>query len=279
MLNLDTPWAQGTFVAFDLETSGKYPLEAEICEMAAVKWSQGQEVGRWSSLIRPSRPMSPEVIAIHKITNEMVAQAPSLKEKLPEFLDFLGEAIGVAHHAPFDMGFLMADIERFNLTHPPGPVLCTSLLSRQLIPESGNHRLSTLSRFLGLPQGQGHRALYDAETCWGVALQCLGRLGEEASLAQVFRAQGGPLHWSNYSLKVLGLRPEMDLLVQAIRQGREVDLVYSGGSRPGQARRVRPLGLVRNPRGDFVVAVESGQDQSKRYLLDKILEVSFPLSR
>jgi DNA polymerase III subunit epsilon len=52
-----TPWRDLTFVGFDTETSGKYPIESEICEIAAVKWRGGQIVERFESLIKPSKPM------------------------------------------------------------------------------------------------------------------------------------------------------------------------------------------------------------------------------
>ncbi len=275
---LDTPWKDCSFVAFDLETSGKYPLEAEVCEMAAVKWASGQIVDRWQTLIRPRKIMSDEVIAIHHITNEMVAEAPPIEDQLGGFLEFMADSVGIAHHAPFDMGFLMVDIERLGLPPPISPVLCTSLLSRRLIPESGNHRLGTLTRLLGLPEGQSHRALYDAETCLAVALECFTRLGEAASLDKIIQVQEVKLNWRDYSVQSLSGRPGFQHLISATQSGQKVDLTYAGGSRPGKSRRVLPIGLVRNPRGDFLVACEEGQQQSKRYLLDKIQAVSLSSS-
>ena len=88
---MKTPWYDATWVAIDLETTGKYPLDAEICEMAAVKWRGGQIVDTFHSLIKPVHRMSDEVIAIHNITNEMVEGAPSLSEKLSEFRQFIDD--------------------------------------------------------------------------------------------------------------------------------------------------------------------------------------------
>ena len=64
------------FVVLDLETSGKYPIESQICEIAAVKWLGGKEVDSYQTLVKPDHQMSDFVISIHNITNEMVKDAP-----------------------------------------------------------------------------------------------------------------------------------------------------------------------------------------------------------
>ena len=81
-MNLNTPLSELKLIAFDLETSGKYPVGFEICEMAAVKWHKGQVIETFESLIKPSKTMSEEVIAIHGITNEMVTDQASISEKI-----------------------------------------------------------------------------------------------------------------------------------------------------------------------------------------------------
>src|SRR5690554_250746 len=104
-MNLDVKWSEVDWVAFDTETSGKYPLESEICEIAAVRWSKGSIVGHFRSFVKVSKPMSDEVIAIHNITNEMLVDAPPMSDVLPKFNEFIAGAFLIAHHAPFDMGF------------------------------------------------------------------------------------------------------------------------------------------------------------------------------
>ena len=263
-----------TFVAFDLETSGKYPLDAEICELGAVKWRDGKVIDTFQSLIKPSKPMGEDVIKIHNITNEMVEDAPTISEKIAEFHSFLGDAYGIAHHAPFDLGFLTIEFERAGLQIPMKPCFCTSLLARKMIPESHNHRLKTLVDYLKINMGQAHRALDDAEACLQVALKCFERIGD-VSIDEMLAKQGGGLSWANYSIRELEAKTHQQVLIQAIRTGgRSVQLVYDGGSRPGQAREVRPIGLVRNPDGDFLVAIEAGDTKPKRYLLEKINGVS-----
>jgi len=207
----------------------------------------------------------------------MVIDAPPIAAKVGEFHQFLGEAVAVAHHAPFDLGFMAIEFEKQGLGLPSTPVLCTSLLSRAVIPESPNHRLQTLVNFLGIEGGQAHRALDDAIACLNLMFKCLDRLGKGKTVGEVFKAQGPQLIWRDFSLQNLRCNRVMEEVISALREQRLVEIIYRGGSRPGQPRTVMPLGLVRNPNGDFLVAREEkeGTDNSleeipKRYFLEKV---------
>jgi len=267
---LNTTWHDLTFVAFDTETSGKYPLESQICEIAATKWRAGQEVETYQTLIQPDEPMSDFVIGIHNITNEMVADAPKVRDVIGDFHTFLKGAVTIAHHAPFDLGFVAPEFEEGGLPLPDEPALCTSLLGRKLIRESSNHKLQTLVNVLNIEGGQAHRALDDARACLQVALECFRRAGEDSTLRDLIQLQGRELCWQHYSMNDLKEEERTANLIKAIREKREATIVYQGGSRPGKARVIQPLGLVRNPNGDFLVASENGRMPPKRYTLDKV---------
>lgn len=262
-------WRELEFIGFDTETTGKYPLGAEVCEVAAVKWKDGKVIDTFQTLLKPSQPMGAEVIAIHGITNEMVESAPRMRDKIREFRDFIRGAVAVAHHAPFDLGFLSVDMESAGLELPEEPVLCSSLLSRKLFPESKNHRLQTLVEFFSLEKGTAHRALDDARACLEVALRCLEKLGDQPIQA-AFDAQGGKLTWQRFSLREIEMQSAIANLTKAIREQKKSDIVYSGGSQPGEKRRVHPIGVVRSLDGDFLVAYDEKDQRSKRYLLEKI---------
>lgn len=268
------PWRDLEFVGFDTETTGKYPLQAEICEMAAVKWRGGKIVDTFQTLLKPSRPMDAEVIAIHGITNDMVENAPLMRDKIGEFHKFIAGSVCIAHHAPFDLGFIGLEFEKYGLRLPTEPVLCSSLLARKIFPESENHRLQTLIGFFGLDKGQAHRALDDARACLEVGLRCTNKLGENESLETAFRAQGGPLTWNRFSLSELeAANPNAKTLIRATREQKIVEMAYGAGSKPGEKRRVHPLGLVRSLDGDFLVAYAEKDQRSKRYFLEKVESV------
>lgn len=273
-----TPWMEATFVAIDLETTGKYPLDAEICEMAAVKWEKGKIVDIYQTLIKPTHRMSAEVIAIHNITNEMVEEAPVLESKISEFHNFIKDGFVIAHHAPFDLGFLAWEFEKARLSLPVNEAFCTSLLSRNMNFNVPNHRLATLAQHFAIEAGAAHRALDDAKTCLSVALKYFEKLGPEAKISDILGVQTVALPWARFSIETLMERDALRTLVRALRDRREVNITYEAGSRPGQSRKVFPLGLVRNPEADFLVATEGNNEgddvKPKRYFIDKISAAS-----
>lgn len=264
-------WDELSLVAFDTETSGPYPVAHEIVEMGAVKWEKGKVVDEFQRLIKPRVPMGEAVIKIHGITNEMVADAPPMEQVLPEFHKFLGSSAIMAHHAPFDLGFLTYEFEKAGLPIPNSPILCTSLLSRALIRESPNHRLQTLIPVLKIPQGAAHRALDDAKACLAVGLECFKRMESKKSLEDLQSVMGKPLLWSSYFLKT-GVSPELSRVVEALEGRKDLDMVYQGGSSKG-TRRVTPIGIVRNPDGDFLFAKCHIDQTEKRFYLNKIKDL------
>lgn len=269
-------WQDETFVSFDVETSGQYPLGAEICEVAAVKWSKGKIIDSFQSLAATKRRMSDQVIAIHNITNEMLVGAPPLSEVIKKFYDFIEGAYLIAHHAPFDLGFIAPEFERLRLSFPKRPVFCSSLLARRVFPESENHKLQTLIRFFNLEQGTAHRALDDARACLEVGLKIFNKIGPDKDMAEIASYQNANLLWTNFSISALKGNSNFKAIVEALEQNSPVQIVYSGGSKPGQARTVMPLGIVRNPLDDYLVAREenSTEEKPKRYFLNKITSSS-----
>lgn len=273
MTDFSKPWTEFEFIAFDTETSGAYPLGAEVVEFGAVKWKAGKEVARYQTLLKPSVPMSDFIIGIHGISNEMVEDAPKMKEKIFEIRDFFGDSILMAHHAPFDMGFIMADFERFQVLPPQNPVLCTSLLARKIITESHNHKLQTLITHLGLERGSAHRAYDDARACLYVGLECFNRLGPLTSLEDIYKTQGKKLNWESYRLRDPG-NLLLVKIIECLEDHLSLDIAYLGGSKGTEMRRITPMGIVRNPDGDYVMAKCHRDAASKRFYLDKIKDAA-----
>lgn len=259
-----------TFIAFDTETTGRYPLESEICEIAAVKFTNGQVVDTFTSLIKPTAKMSDEVIKIHGITNEMVSEAPASELVLRKFHQFIGQDFLVAHHSPFDLGFISVEFEKLGLPFPQTPVICSSRLSRQVIKDSVNHKLQTLIPHLGLTQGAAHRATDDAQACGELLLKCI-EIGQIHSMDMLWSLQGGKLFWADYSIDTLRNKSQsLNILVACIQSKAQAVLKY--GSASSAERLIDPIGLVRSPDGDFLVASD-GQGIGKRFYLSKVVEV------
>lgn len=275
-MSLDKPWRESTFISIDLETTGKYPLDAEICEMAAVKWRAGHIIETFQTLIKPKQRMGQEVIDIHNITNEMVEGAPALGEKLADFHKFIGDGFVLAHHAPFDMGFLTWEFEKARLPLPAHPAFCTSLISRAINFNVANHRMPTLIEHFKLPPVQLHRAMDDAQVALQIAVKYFDKIGGDATVRDIQNIQSVELAWQRFSIEALMEREHFRLLVRSILDKREVNITYDSGSKPGQARKVIPVGIVRSLDGDFLVAIESHRNDNhpKRYYLAHISDAA-----
>jgi DNA polymerase III subunit epsilon len=269
MLDLTKPWTEYEFVAFDTETSGAYPLGSEVVEFGAVKWKGGKEIASFQTLLKPSQPMTDFIIGIHGITNEMVAEAPLMKDKIQEIRSFFEGSILMAHHAPFDLGFMAVDFEKNKITFPSEPALCTSLMARKLVPESTNHKLQTLIGLLKLDGGTAHRALDDARACLYVGLECMNRLGPLSPLTDVYQAVGKELKWDMYRVLQSG-NSTIQKIVESIEGKKSMDIVYDGGSLKNETRRITPQGIVRNPDGDYVMALCHRDAAPKRFYIQKI---------
>lgn len=257
--------------AFDTETSGAYPLDAEVIELGAVKWFKGEIIGKFQTLLKPSKELQPDNIRIHGITNEMVYSAPLMSGEIAKFCDFIDNSVLLAHHAPFDLGFMAVAIEKNGLRFPTNLNLCSSLLSRALLTTT-NHKLQTLIKELGLIGGEAHRAYDDSYACLQVLFKSLEKLTDNLILERVLEVQKKDLSWNNYSV-FTSQNVKIVALAKAIEAQRSISIVYEGGQTKNKTRPIKPIGLVRNPDGDYIQA-ECGLDfQRKRFYLEKIKDV------
>ncbi|HEU4912634.1 MAG TPA: DEDD exonuclease domain-containing protein, partial [Actinomycetes bacterium] len=176
---LGTPLHEVTFVVVDLETTGGSPASCEITEIGAVKVRGGQPLGEFQTLVNPGVPIPSFISVLTGISDAMVATAPRLGVALPAFLEFAGDAVLVAHNAPFDIGFLKAACATTGREWPGNRVLDTARLARQVVTrdEAPNCKLASLARLFRAGTTPDHRALSDARATVDVLHGMLERLG------------------------------------------------------------------------------------------------------
>jgi DNA polymerase III subunit epsilon len=161
---LGTPLVDVEFAVLDLETTGGSPAADRITEVGAVKVRGGEVTGTFHALVNPQVPIPPMITALTGISNAMVADCEPIEVVLPCLLEFLGDAVFVAHNASFDWRFLQANLERHDYPRATNPVVCTARLARVVLPrdEVPNVRLATLARYLRAGTQPCHRAFTDA---------------------------------------------------------------------------------------------------------------------
>ena len=92
-----------TYVVFDLETTGFSSVKDKIIEIGAVKVVEGRITERFSTFVNPKRPIPFEITQLTGISDQMVMDAPDIESVLPDFMEFVGDAVLVAHNAGFGL--------------------------------------------------------------------------------------------------------------------------------------------------------------------------------
>ena len=154
----------GEYVAFDLETTGLSSQKDEIIEIGAVRMQGGKELERFQTFVNPRRRLEQKIVELTGITDAMLADAPSIETVLPEFLEFVGDRVLVAHNADFDTGFIREACRKQGLPYSFTSV-DTLILSQNLLPHLNKFKLDVVSNALSLPDFNHHRAGDDAVTC------------------------------------------------------------------------------------------------------------------
>ena len=152
------------YVAFDIETTGLKVKQEAITEIGAVVIKNGEIGERFQTFVDPGRHLTPEIIALTGITDQMLQGAPKPAEALAKFLAFVKGRPLVAHNAEFDIGFIREGCRQAGLDFDPTYV-DTLVLAQNLLPELKKFTLDTVAEHLRLPAFQHHRASDDAATC------------------------------------------------------------------------------------------------------------------
>ena len=150
-----------TCVVFDIETTGFGPVNDQIIEIGAVKVVNGQIVDKYSTFVNPDIPIPYHITQLTSITDEMVMDSPKIDVILPEFLEFCGDAILVAHNASFDVGFINKKAEFLGI-ETDFTVVDTVGIARLLLPHLSRFKLNVVAKELGISLENHHRAVDDA---------------------------------------------------------------------------------------------------------------------
>ena len=148
-------------VCFDIETTGLKVTREAITEIGAVVLKNGKITETFQTFVNPGRRLTPEIIGLTGITDAMLADAPSLKEALTAFLQFVNGRVLAAHNAEFDISFIRAGCRKVGLEFEP-TYIDSLILAQNLLPELHKYKLDIVAEHLDLPAFNHHRASDDA---------------------------------------------------------------------------------------------------------------------
>ncbi len=150
-------------VVFDIETTGFSNEKNRIIEIGAVKLIDGKITEKFSTFVNPGVPIPYRIQELTSINDQMVDDAPDIKEVLPKFLDFVKGCILVAHNANFDVGFIRKNAADLGIENEvPRTYADTMEMARLLLPSIKNYKLDTVAEILECSLENHHRAVDDA---------------------------------------------------------------------------------------------------------------------
>ena len=173
-------------IVLDTETTGLSPASGDrLVEIGCVELINHIPSGQhFHVYVNPQRSMPEEAFRVHGLSDEFLADKPLFGTVVEDFRAFIGDATLVIHNAPFDMGFLNAELERAGHKRLANPVIDTVMLARQKHP-GARVSLDALCKHYGIDNGRRtlHGALLDSEILAEVYLELIG--GKQVSLALI----------------------------------------------------------------------------------------------
>jgi DNA polymerase-3 subunit epsilon len=177
-------------IVLDTETTGLSPTSGDrLVEIGCVELINHIPSGKnYHVYINPQRSMPEEAFRVHGLSEEFLADKPLFKDVANDFRSFIGDAQLVIHNAPFDMGFLNAELEKAGQSRLSNPVVDTVMLARQKHP-GARVSLDALCRHYCIDNSRRtlHGALLDSEILAEVYLELIG--GKQVSLALIAETQ------------------------------------------------------------------------------------------
>lgn len=206
------PLQETVLTVLDMEMTGIDSIDNnDIIQIAAKKFKNGQQIGRYVTFVKPSRPISEFIQKLTGITNAKVSDAPAVKEALLGLCEFVGEnPVLVGHYVGLDIGFIRRKLDGLDLT--PGKraelkerfdldkAVCTWTLAQKIMPNEPTYRVDSFGPRLGIIKTTHHDAESDVDTAFEMLNKLLNiqrvKNGSEDSLTDmrdIMTLQGPPV--------------------------------------------------------------------------------------
>ena len=160
----------GPFTVFDVETTGMSPVFDRVVEIAARRIDADGSESVFETLVDPVRSIPAAAVAVHHITDDMVAGAPRFGEAARNFLEFSAGSTLVAHNARFDLAFLQEGLARHGMQLWQGKTIDSLRLVKRCYPGLPSYRLQDLRQLLRLDDEAGNDTAHRAgsDVVWTV---------------------------------------------------------------------------------------------------------------
>ena len=164
------------FVVFDFETTGLDAKTEKIIQIGALRYRNNEKVDEFITYVNPQKSIPSNITTLTGIRNSDVKNAPTISQIFPQFIEFIGKDVLIAHNADFDMKFLLNNAFNLRIEKPQNEVIDTLSLSRKYIKGANgakleNYKLPTLKGILDISVGS-HNSADDCLVCAEVYKKC-----------------------------------------------------------------------------------------------------------
>lgn len=183
----------------DIETTGLSTVWNDIIEIGAIRYSNGQETGRFQTLVQPQAQYNRNGVLYYVdsfieeltgITNEMLATAPSARDAIHDFAEFLGDSVILGYNVNFDVNFLYDQFQNCLGRPLTNDFVDIMRMARKLYPDMPHHRLKDMLAMYGLTNDKEHRTITDCEAtqrCYErIHQEAVSQYGNDASFCRCF---------------------------------------------------------------------------------------------
>ncbi len=266
--SLDTPLDDLTLAFLDVETTGLSPRYGDrVCEVAVVRSRLDLIQATFQSLVNPERGISPGAAAVNHLQDEDVRDAPRFEAIADTVLAILSDAVIVCHNAPFDLGFIAAEMRGIQRDFRAPVVLDTLAIARRHFRFASNS-LSRVAAALDIPTPNAHRALGDAMTTREVYLRLVEDLWTRG-----IRTLGDFRETVGIACPVAPETPLPPAIGEALSAGRKLFLVYVDAQGEKTERWVTPHQVTGEGDVLSLVAFCHLRDEIRQFRLDRIVEM------
>ncbi len=257
------------FCSVDLETTGVNPAFDRIVEIGAVKFRLDGSYVCYQTLVNPGIPIPSNVIRIHGITDDMVADSPALEDVRGEFFSFIEGTVLVIQNPRFDLSFIDRAFRMSATAMPELNAVDTVKLAKKYFTELPNHKLSTLSSHLGL-ELVSHRALDDAIACMAVFCETLKGFGltGESKFSDLVKVHGEFVNPGIVSESSMGKEIWRKIFI-----GEEVTIKYIDSDGNITRRNILPKELLTYGKNNYIRAHCYLRDDERCFMTSRIMEI------
>lgn len=173
------------YVVVDIETTGLSPAYDEIIEISAIRYEENREMNKYVSLVKPSFEIDEYITELTGITNEMLADAPSIEQCIKEFKEFIRNDLLVGYNVNFDINFLYDNLMNCYGESLSNDFIDVMRIAKRALPELEHHRQKDILDYYDIAVAIEHRAEADCiacNACFNALKEDIGRRNVDVSV-------------------------------------------------------------------------------------------------